>query len=117
MPESTLDVGRQLSALCAEGWFVDAIDALYADDIVSVECVAMEGHPREQRGIESVRAKNVWWMENHDVHGVETFGPYPHDDRFVVVFKIEVTSKVGPSAGTFRGVRAGVCGWVRRCDR
>jgi len=36
---------------------------------------------------------------NHEVHGGTASGPFPHDDRFIVVFDFDITPKVGPAAG------------------
>ena len=45
------------------------------------------------KGLEALRAKSKWWNENHTVHSAETFGPYPHDDRFAVRFLFDITHK------------------------
>ena len=37
--------------------------------------------------------------DNHDIHGAEVNGPWPHGDRFVVTMKHDVTPKSGPFAG------------------
>jgi hypothetical protein len=50
-------------------------------------------------GIKAIRGKNEWWITNHEVHGSNVSGPWPHGDRFVVCFEYEVTPKVGPMAG------------------
>jgi hypothetical protein len=105
MPATTelaMEVGTKLVALCTEGKNLEAVDTLYADNIVSVElmdCPEM-GMPREIKGIEAVRGKNVWWLDNHVVHSSELDGPYPHDDRFVVVMKYDCTCNApGPMQG------------------
>ena len=81
-------VGEQLVALCRAGSYGEAIDTLYADDVVTVE-------PCDERleGIEAVRTKNKWWVENFGLHQSDVRGPYPHDDRFAVVFNAEVTHR------------------------
>ena len=50
-------------------------------------------------GIEAIRKKNQWWFENHEIHSSGAKGPWPHGDRFIVLFKIDVTAKAGPMAG------------------
>lgn len=95
----TKEVGEKLVALCREGKNLDAVDTLYANDIVSVEAMAMPDMPAETRGIEGVRGKNVWWLENHDIHSASADGPYPHGDRFTVKYVYDVTAKAGPMAG------------------
>ena len=94
----TKEVGEKLVALCREGKNLDAVDTLYANDIVSVEAMAMPDMPAETRGIEGVRGKNVWWLENHDIHSASADGPYPHGDRFTVKYVYDVTAKAGPNA-------------------
>ncbi len=96
---STLDTGRRLVELCRAGKNLEAVDTLYAPDVVSIEAFG-DGHmPRRMEGLAAIRGKNQWWLENHEVHAVEVMGPFPHDDRFVVHMTVDVTAKVGPMAG------------------
>lgn len=97
--KSALEVGRELLALVQEGRNIDAIDALYANDVESVEAAAMPDQPRTLNGHDAVRGKSEWWEANHDVHEANVRGPYPHDDRFIMFFDFEVTAKGGPMAG------------------
>ncbi len=53
----------------------------------------MAGMPAEMRGIDAIRGKNVWWMENQQVHSASVDGPFVNGDRFSVNFKYDVTSK------------------------
>jgi len=96
---SAYEVGKKLVELCQKGDFMGAINSLYADDIVSVEAMAGPNMPARIQGIDAVRGKGEWWMANHDVHGCEVIGPFPHGDRFIVRFVMDVTAKVGPMAG------------------
>lgn len=98
---SVNEVGEKLVAMCRENKNLDAIAELYADDVVSVEAMEPPGpqFDRVTTGRDAVRKKNEWWISAHDVHGGEISGPFPHGDRFAVVFKHEVTSKEGPMAG------------------
>ena len=87
-------VGERLVALCQEGKNVEAINELYAGDVVSVEAVAPPEGERTAEGIEAVLGKNQWWFENHEVHSSAVRGPYPHgEDRFCAVFDFDVTFK------------------------
>jgi Zn ribbon nucleic-acid-binding protein len=97
----TLAIGKQLADLCNQGKNLDAINALYADNIVSIEAVdcGSADMPQTMTGIDAVRGKNKWWSENHEVHSGEVKGPFPHGDRFVLIFKYDVTPKCGPTAG------------------
>lgn len=44
-----------------------------------------------QRGIQAIKGKTQWWVDNHEVHGGTVEGPYPNDDRFILRFKCDVT--------------------------
>lgn len=97
---STLEVGRKLVELCAQGKSMEAINTLYSADIVSTEPQPMTpGCDPRTLGIAAVRGKNEWWVNNHEIHKAEVRGPWPHGERFVVMFKYEVTPKAGPHAG------------------
>ena len=90
---SAMEIGTKMVALCREGKYEESVSTLYGDDIESVEAVAMEGMDQVMKGIEAVRGKNKWWIENHEVHSQEIDGPWPHGDRFAVRFKFDVTNK------------------------
>lgn len=90
---TTMEIGRELVALCKQGKNQEAIDRLYSPDIVSVEPVAMPGMDQTQRGIAKIKGKNQWWADNHTIHGATVEGPSPHGDRFIVHFKYDVTPK------------------------
>jgi hypothetical protein len=90
---TTQEVALKLFTLCDQGKFLDAIDSLYGKDVLSVEPMAMPGHPTELRGFDAVRGKSVWWMENHEVHSCKVTGPFIAGDKFVVGFDIDVTNK------------------------
>lgn len=96
---TTLEVGRKLVELCKQGKHLEAIDSLYAPNIVSIEAMSMPNSPARKEGIAAVREKNKWWVDNHTVHGSENMGPFPNGDRFICHFKYDVTPKVGPMAG------------------
>lgn len=97
---STMEVGEQLVALCRDGRYLDAVSTLYAEEIVSIEppCPHISEEDRITRGLEAVAARNAWWLDNHEVHGSEIRGPFPHDERFAVYSQTEITPKVGPKA-------------------
>ncbi len=95
------EVGEKLVGYCREGRNVDAINELYADDIVSIEAMEPpEGGARRMEGKEAILGKNRWWAENHEVHSGEASGPFPHgDDQFAAIFRYDVTNK--PSGQRF----------------
>jgi ketosteroid isomerase-like protein len=89
----TMEIANELVALCRQGKNHDALNKLFAEDIVSVEAGAPPGMQRETKGLAGVKAKGEWWSANHEVHSANVSGPWPHDDRFVVGFQYEVTNK------------------------
>jgi ketosteroid isomerase-like protein len=93
------EVGQKLVALCKEGKFLEAVQTLYAPNIVSVEVHGDEKMPARMEGIEAVLGKGKWWVENHTVHSSDVQGPFPHGDRFIVFFMLDITPKSGPMAG------------------
>jgi hypothetical protein len=95
----TLAVGKKLVEFCKEGKHVEAIDALYSQEIVSVEAGAPPGGSARSEGLAAIKGKGEWWVANHEVHKAEVEGPFPHGDRFIVRFKYDVTAKAGPMAG------------------
>jgi len=90
---SVMEIGKEIVALCQQGKNLEAIEKFYSPDIVSIEAFSMPGMEQTQKGIEAIKGKNTWWMDNHEVHSGEVRGPYPHGDRFALWFKYEVTPK------------------------
>ena len=92
-PTATSAVAEELVAFCRAGRNLDAINTLYSPDIVSVESMGNEQMPREQKGIDAIRAKNQWWSDNNTVHSAESEGPFVGDGKFAVHYKYDVTFK------------------------
>jgi ketosteroid isomerase-like protein len=90
---TTIEVGKKLVELCKQGKNQEAMETLYAPDIVSVEAREMPGQGAESRGREAVFAKGKWWSDNHTVHSASCEGPWPHGDRFIVRFTYDITNK------------------------
>jgi ketosteroid isomerase-like protein len=90
---NTEEVALKLVSLCREGKWMDAVNALYGDNIVSVEPRAMGDMPAEMKGLEAVRGKTEWFTNAHEVHSCTVTGPYVARDTFVVQFDIDVTDK------------------------
>ncbi len=71
---------------------LDGIGSKYwADGIVSIE--AMDGPMGRMEGKAAVAGKGVWWNGAHDVHSVETYGPWVNGDQFSVRWVMDVTQK------------------------
>jgi len=90
---TTQEIANKLISLCSAGKFEEAVEALYSDDIVSVEAGAPPGQSRESKGIAAVKAKGEWWVNNHEVHSSVVEGPLVAGNHFAVTFKIDVTFK------------------------
>lgn len=74
---TTMEIGKELVALCKQGKNQEAIARLYSPSIGSVEPTAMPSMEQTQRGISKIKAKNQWWVDNHEVHGNVAEGPFP----------------------------------------
>jgi ketosteroid isomerase-like protein len=84
-----------LCSLCREGRFRDAMESLYAPDIVSIEPVEMPGMPARTEGVGAVRAKADAWLADNEVHEVRVDGPFVGGNQFAVRYWMDVTSKQG----------------------
>ena len=90
---NTEEVANKLVELCRKNAWMKAIDTLYDKDIVSVEARGMDGESPEKRGIDQVRGKTEWWLQNMEMHSVKVSGPFVAHDHFVVQYDIDVTNK------------------------
>jgi len=90
---STAEVANGLVSLCQQGKYLEAVEKYYSDDIVSVESASSPGMPAEMKGIEAIKGKNKWWIDNHEVHSGEANGPFIGDKQFAVEYKFDVTFK------------------------
>ena len=97
---SISEVANGLVEKCSQGDFMGALEAYYAPNIVSVEPVGSPEMPAEMQGIEAIRGKSQWWIDNHEVHSLALDGPYIGKDGFAVYFEMDVTNK--PSAQRFQ---------------
>ena len=94
---SVLEIGTQLvNTFNTEGGEA-CVDALYADDIVSIEGQGSDEMPARMEGIDAIRGKNQWWYANHEVHSTTATGPFVghREDQFVVRFFLDVTPTDG----------------------
>ena len=97
--DDTKAVGQKLVEFCRNGLNLDAIASLYSPDIVSVEAIGSADWPAEMRGVDAVVDKNKQWFASNEVHHASAEGPYPHRDRFAVIFHYETTATDGPRKG------------------
>jgi hypothetical protein len=96
---SAAEVGRRIVDAVNELKFLQAIDDLYSADVVSIEARDTPEAPAELHGIEAIRGKNTWWLENHNVHSIEATGPFPHGERVAVFYRMDMTPSTGPNTG------------------
>ena len=88
---NTREIADDVVAMSKAG-DVDGIGAKYwADNVVSVE--AMDGPMARLEGKAAVHGKSEWWNGAHEIHGVETFGPWVNGDQFSVRWVMDVTQK------------------------
>jgi len=97
--DKTFETGKKLVELCKAGKHMEAINTLYAPNIVSIEVHGTPEMPARMEGIAAIRKKGEWWQKNHEVHGGDVEGPWPHGDKFIVRFSYDVTPKSGPMKG------------------
>ncbi len=93
--EKLMAVGAALAEYCRKGDTYAGLDALYAENAVSVEAAAQPGGMGDTfEGIAAIRAKHDWWNGAHEDHGGEVSGPFFHGkDKFSLIFDMDVTNK------------------------
>ena len=96
---SVSEIGEKMVALCREGKNLEALETLFSNDAESLEAQGNEQMPAEMKGLDALKQKNQWFVENHEIHGGNVKGPFPNGDRFSVIFDYDVTPKAGPMAG------------------
>lgn len=90
---TTMEIANQYVSLCQVGKNAEALETLFSEDAASVEAIEMPGATQTIQGKAAIRAKGEWWIANHDVHAASVTGPWPHGDRFIVGFHMDVTNK------------------------
>jgi len=90
---TSMEIGKELVALCRQKKNFEAIEKFYSPSIESVEAEAIPQIGKVQKGIEAVKKKNQRWFENTEVHSSEVDGPFTNGDQFIVHFTYEFTSK------------------------
>jgi SnoaL-like domain len=90
---NTEEVAKKVVELTRKQAWHDAVDALYDKDIVSVEASGMGGDSPEKRGLDQIRGKVDWWVNNIQIHSFKVSGPFVAHDRFVVQYDADITDK------------------------
>ena len=96
---TTYEIGKKLVELCSQGKNLEAISTLYSPSIISLEAHSGPDMPARYEGIQAVKGKNEWWVNNHTIHSAKAEGPWPHGDKFIVRFTYDITPKAGPHTG------------------
>jgi len=89
---NTIEIAKKLVELCKQGKNMEALDILFADDVVSVEAVAMPGVQQEKKGFAPLapwgavcrripirRDEQAFRKENEDGRGRPLYGPERKD--------------------------------------
>lgn len=89
---NTQEVANKLVQLCREGKNEEAIDSLYAENIVSKE---PKGSPMElTEGKEAVKNKTIQWEESvEEIHSASISEPIVSATHFSVVMDVDATYK------------------------
>jgi hypothetical protein len=90
---TTAEVAKKVVELVRKQAWYEALDALYDDNVVSVEAYSGGGGSPETRGKEGVRGKIDWWVNAMEVHSFKASEPFVGHDRFVVQYDADVTDK------------------------
>ncbi len=90
---TTEEVAKKVVEFVRKQKWYEALDALYDDNIVSVEAQTRDGSSPEMRGKDAVRGKIDWWVNGMQVHSFNAGEPFVAHDRFVVQYDADVTDK------------------------
>lgn len=95
----TMTIGTRLVELCREGKHRQAIEELYADEVLVNEAMPNPGMPHGVTPKSSLLVAADKFFETMEVHGGEVDGPYPWDDKFICFMRLDATPTEGPMAG------------------
>ncbi len=101
---TTQEVADKLVELCKDSKNFDAMEQLYAGDIVSVEGMARKDGRFETAGKAAVIQKSKDWAAAHEIHGGEVDGPFVASEKFAVFFDFDVTEKASGKRHNLREI-------------
>lgn len=90
--QQTEAVAKQLVAYCRQQQWDAAIEALYADDAVHDELMAMSGMPQQTCGKADILKSGAKWTADNTVHTIEIGEPLVSEGVFAVRMALDVTS-------------------------
>lgn len=94
--ETLIGVANALVTHCQNGTEAEGLQALYAEDAVSIEAGKMDENDIGPvfEGRAAIKAKHEWWDSMTEVHDFALEGPFLHgEDRFGLIFSLDVTMK------------------------
>ncbi len=87
------EIGKKYVELVRAGRREEVLATLYSEEATSAEPFPPPGRDRIARGIDALRGKSKFFLENNVVHRDDVNGPYSHGDKFAVHFAFETTFK------------------------
>jgi ketosteroid isomerase-like protein len=88
---SIIEIANRLIELNKSHSYEEVYKELYSPELVSAE--PSDTSDTAAKGFAGVAAKGEWWASTHEMHGVTITGPWPHGNRFIVGFEMDVTNK------------------------
>jgi len=86
-------IANTLVEKCRQAKFEEAVQELYAPDVVTIESMEMPDFPKEVKGLEAVIEKGQQWAANTEVHHIEVSEPLVAGSQFAVKFTMDMTCK------------------------
>ena len=83
----------------------ELLELIYSDTVQSNEAGPAPDGSVGVTGIEALKGKWDWWENANEVHSTKTEGPFFHgDDRFSVIYEVDLTDKASGQRMQFREV-------------
>jgi len=89
-----IEIGQRLIELTTADNDAQALNELYAENVVSVEAGSDEGGEAQTwEGLAAVKEKHAWWNGVATLHSMTAEGPYAGfgDNHFVIKFWMDIT--------------------------
>ena len=84
-PPDVVSVARDFKSLWLAGELHAAGEKYWDDDVVSIVPHALpDGGDQVCRGIEAVRARNLFWLATHGIEDLRIDGPFVTGDHFAL---------------------------------
>jgi len=105
-PQQLMELGQKVVEMNNQGEYDALMAQHYTADCVSAEAAPMPGkESAEDVGMEAILAKGEWWFSNNEIHEFTAEGPFVHgNDRFCVIFDMDVTNKESGDRNKMREV-------------